>query len=175
MTRTPPAGDNLILIGMPGAGKSTLGRLLAKRLAMTFLDLDQQLEQQHQCPLQTLVNRLGRDGFRAAEEACVLGLQCQRTVIATGGSVVYSPSAMSRLQQLGQILWLDVPLPLLQQRLHNMDQRGLVIAPGQDLAALYRERLPLYQRWADLRFDGPIQSLTAEVARLAQRLTPAPP
>jgi shikimate kinase len=159
----PPA--NLILIGMPGAGKSTIGLLLAKYAHLGFLDTDLLLQAREGRSLQQIVNQEGYLGMRAVEERLILSLDCQHHVIATGGSVVYSEAAMQHLCSLGRIIFLDIPLLKLLPRLTDLDTRGLVHRPGQSLADLYAERLPLYRRYAHLTID--CQGLTPEqVARV---------
>ncbi len=148
MAATP---NNLALIGMPGAGKSTLGVLLAKRTAHSFLDTDLLIQKAEGAPLQEIIENRGVDFFRRVEERIVLGLDGSSSVIATGGSVVYSEAAMEHLGRLGRRIYLDVPLAELERRLGNLDQRGVIRDPGQDLEGLLSERRPLYERWADIR------------------------
>jgi shikimate kinase len=155
---TTPA--NLILIGMPGAGKSTIGVLVAKFANLGFLDTDLLLETREGRSLQQIVDQDGYLSMRAAEARLILSLDCHNHVIATGGSVVYSQPAMEHLQSLGRIIFLDLPLEELLPRLTDLDTRGLVRRPDQSLAELYAERLPLYRRYADLTID--CQSLTQE-------------
>jgi len=145
--------NNVALIGMPGAGKSTLGVLLAKRTARSFLDTDLLIQNAEHASLQEIISRRGVAYFRRAEERVVLGLDCSSCVIATGGSVVYSTAAMEHLGRIGRRIFLDVPLAELDRRLGNLDRRGVIRAPGQDLAGLLAERRPLYERWADIRLD----------------------
>jgi shikimate kinase len=145
--------NNLALIGMPGAGKSTLGVLLAKRTARSFLDTDLLIQKAEDAPLQGIIEKRGVEGFRRVEERIVLGLDCSNSVIATGGSVVYSEVAMEHLGRLGLRIYLDVPLAELDRRLGNLDKRGVIRGPGQDLEGLLAERRPLYKRWADIRID----------------------
>jgi shikimate kinase len=150
MTNIP---NNLGLIGMPGAGKSTLGVLLAKRTARSFLDTDLLIQQAEGAPLQEIIEKRGVAFFRRIEERIVLGLDCSNAVIATGGSVVYSEVAMEHLGRLGTRIYLDVPLAELDRRLGNLDKRGVIRGPGQDLEDLLEERRPLYESWADIRVD----------------------
>jgi len=145
--------NNLALIGMPGAGKSTLGVLLAKRTARSFLDTDLLIQKAEGAPLQEIIEKRGVEFFRSVEERVVLGLDGSSSVIATGGSVVYSQAAMEHLGRLGRRIYLDVPLAELEQRLGNLDQRGVIRGPGQDLEGLLAERRPLYERWADIRVE----------------------
>ncbi|MCH7643413.1 MAG: shikimate kinase [Myxococcales bacterium] len=150
MTNLP---NNLALIGMPGAGKSTLGVLLAKRTARSFLDTDLLIQQAEDAPLQEIIDKRGVESFRRVEERIVLELDCSASVIATGGSVVYSEAAMEHLGRLGRRIYLDVPLAELDRRLGDLDKRGVIRGPGQDLEDLLAERCPLYERWADIRVD----------------------
>jgi len=142
--------DNIILIGMPGAGKSSTGVLLAKRLGYDFIDTDLLIQVEAHCRLQQIIVHYGLAAFKDLEERVVCKLAPQRTVIATGGSVVYSAAAMAHLQQVGHLVFLDLPLSMLQQRIRNMDSRGLVIDPGETFADLYLRRRPLYRQYADL-------------------------
>jgi shikimate kinase len=146
-------GANLALIGMPGAGKSTLGVLVAKRGAHGFVDVDLLIQEAEGAQLREIIARRGADEFRRIEERCVLALECSNYVIATGGSVVYCDRAMAHLQQMARIVYLDAPLELLRERLGDLDLRGVVRSPGQDLDGLYAERRPLYERWADVHVD----------------------
>ncbi|WP_227519933.1 shikimate kinase [Mangrovitalea sediminis] len=145
--------DNLILIGMPGAGKSTIGVLLAKRLGLGFVDTDVLIQTREGRTLQDIVNSDGPAALRQIEEQVLADLKVTRTVIATGGSAVYSAKAMSALAESGIIVNLHVPLPVLEQRISNHDTRGLVRQPGQSIADLYQERVPLYARYADISIE----------------------
>lgn len=147
---------NMVLIGMPGVGKSTLGVLAAKELAAPFVDTDLLIQAAHGKRLEEIIRERGLEGFRSVEEAVVCALSCTGTVIATGGSVVYSARAMEHLKRGGLILWLDLSCPLLERRLGDLDARGVVRASGQTLQGLYHERKPLYARHAHARLllDG---------------------
>jgi shikimate kinase len=147
------ASSNLILIGMPGAGKSTVGRLLAERLQRPFLDTDALIEASHGLRLPELIAQRGLGGFRQAEEAVLVGLSAQEAVIATGGSVVYSEVGMATLRRLGVVVFLHCPLAVLAARVGDPAARGMVIEPDQSFEALYRQRLPLYRRYADVEID----------------------
>ena len=149
----PEARNNVALIGMPMAGKSTLGVLLAKRSARDFLDTDLRIQEAAGASLREIIEKRGAAVFRRMEEDCVLGLECANCVIATGGSVVYSEVAMQHLGRIAVCVYLDVPLRDLGLRLGDLDQRGVVRAAGQDLEALFAERRPLYERFADVRVD----------------------
>ncbi len=148
--RTPPESGNIVLIGMPGAGKSTLGVLLAKATARDFVDTDVVLQARAGCHLQQLLEEHGPAGFRAIEAEAVLSLTCRNSAVATGGSVVYGTRAMRHLRQHGRIVHLDAGTDVLGKRLANLPTRGVVRDPGQSLQALFDERYPLYTRWADV-------------------------
>ena len=145
------SGDaNIVLIGMPGVGKSTVGVLLAKALSRSFLDTDVYIQAREGRRLQDILDAEGTVAFRAIEEGHMLSLRRRGHVIATGGSVVYSEAAMRHLKASGIAVYLDLPIGLLERRLTNLDSRGVVMERGQSLAALFRERLPLYARHADI-------------------------
>ena len=162
--------DNITLIGMPGAGKSTVGVLLAKTLGYGFIDTDLVLQQQKGEVLQTLVDRLGQEGFYACEEAAICTLNCHQTVIAPGGSAVCEPRAMARLKELGPVVYLEVPAEELERRIGNIRTRGIVMAPGQTLADLLAQRAPLYQRYADITVPVSGQTLEESVAAVLRAL-----
>jgi shikimate kinase len=145
--------DNVVLIGMPGVGKSTIGVLLAKAVSMLFVDVDVVIQSEQGRRLQDIIDAEGMEAFVAVEERHVLSLTCENTVIATGGSVVYSPAAMAHLQAMGIVVLLDLPLELLEQRAINIATRGIVRKPGQSLAHLYEERRALYAKYADTFVD----------------------
>jgi len=156
---------NIILIGMPGAGKSTVGVLLAKRLGYHFVDTDLVLQAEQQARLQEIIARVGLERFKELEADVMCNLSTTRSVVATGGSVVYSARAMARLKQLGQLVFIDIPLAELQTRVNDMDTRGLVIGPGESYEQLYRERQPLYERYAEVTIHG--GGLTVEAVAAA--------
>lgn len=144
---------NIVLIGMPGVGKSTIGVLLAKALSRSFVDTDVYLQAREKRRLQDIIDTDGLARFREIEESYLLSLTCRGHVVATGGSVVYSERAMAHLRQAGCIVYLSLPLESLLARVTNLDSRGVVMAPGQSFAQLFDERRPLYERYADLTVD----------------------
>ncbi|BFM20603.1 shikimate kinase [Gilvimarinus japonicus] len=146
-------GESIILIGMPGVGKSTVGVLLAKELAREFVDTDLLIQTHAGKTLQDIVYDADYQHLRELEEATVLSLVCDRHVVATGGSVVYSEPAMGLLKSLGQVVFLDVDLAEVQRRVDNLSTRGIASPDGHGLADIYAERLPLYQRHADITID----------------------
>ena len=142
--------NNIILIGMPSCGKSTLGRLLSKELGYAFLDTDDVIIRRNGCPLRDILDREGLDGFKQREEEAICSVEVQNTVIATGGSVVYSPTGMAHLKALGRTVYLQLSFPELERRLGDLHERGVAIAPGSTLLDLYHERVPLYEQYADI-------------------------
>jgi shikimate kinase len=144
---------NIVLIGLPGAGKSTVGVLLAKTLGRKFIDTDLLIQEETGRLLQAIIDAEGPDAFMAVEERTVLALHRHRAVIATGGSVVYSQKAMDHLKAHGVVVYLAITREEMLKRLKNITTRGIVLHPGQDLSSLYDERVPLYERWADITVD----------------------
>lgn len=160
------ARPNLTLIGMPGAGKSTLGVLLAKATARDFVDTDVVLQARAGRTLQEILDCDGAAAFRSQEETALLSLHCDNTVVATGGSAVYSAAAMHHLRRSGATIYIELPLADLQQRLANLPTRGVVGLSGDGLAALLAERDPLYRRHADLIVQTHGLGHEAAVARI---------
>ncbi len=144
---------NIVLIGMAGAGKSTVGPLLAERLKYRFVDTDDLIVDARSTSLQQLLDSLGLDRFRALEEQTLLALNVKAHVIATGGSAVYCRAGMEHLHDMGLIVWLDVSLSVLEARVGNLSSRGLVNPGGGSFAELYQQRFELYRQYADLRID----------------------
>lgn len=161
--------SNLVLIGMPGAGKSTVGVILAKRLGYAFLDVDVALQARAGRRLQQIIDSDGLAAFRRLEEETLLALAVERTVIATGGSAVYSAAGMAALRRRGRLVFLDVPLAALEERIVDMDRRGLVIDPGESFAQLHARRLPLYRQWAELTIGCAGKSVETVAAEIAAR------
>ncbi len=141
---------HISLIGMPGVGKSTVGVLLAKAISWSFLDTDVCIQVTEERRLPDMIQTEGIEAFVRMEQRYVLSLDRRRHVIATGGSVVYGPAAMQHLKSLGAIVHLDLPLNLLENRLQNLNGRGLAMAPGQTLHGIYQQRHSLYREYADL-------------------------
>jgi shikimate kinase len=144
---------NIVLIGMPAVGKSTIGVLLAKRLKYSFLDTDITIQSRENKTLQEIIRAHGDDGFCDLEERYILSVNVSSHVIAPGGSVVYRAKAMAHLGSNGRIIHLHLALKHLKKRLDDVDARGVVIAPGQKLEDLYAERNPLYLKYADVTVD----------------------
>lgn len=162
---------NVVLVGMPGAGKSTVGVLLAKVMGRSFIDTDVCIQVNEGRRLQEIIDHDGVAAFRALEERYVLATDCRRHVIATGGSVVYSDQAMRHLKQHGVVVYLDLPMARIRARLKNLKARGVVMMPGQSLDGLYLERAPLYHHYADvvvpcegLSHEGVVERILAAIA-----------
>ena len=162
---------NIVLIGMPGCGKSTVGVLLAKALQMDFVDTDIVLQQQQGKKLQEIIDQVGNDAFLKLEEDCVCGLECDQTVVATGGSVVYGKEAMRRLHENGLVVYIRLPYEEIEHRLSNLATRGVTLKKGQTLRNLYDERIPLYEAEADYIFEPEEGDVQETVLDLAQRLS----
>ncbi|WP_319762311.1 homoserine kinase [Maridesulfovibrio sp.] len=144
---------SVILIGMAGAGKSTLAPLLAEKLGWEHMDTDSVIEGYYGSPLQSIVDHLGVEEFRKSEEYIVSGIGVFRMVVSTGGSVVYGPKAMERLKLLGPVIYLRISSETCLNRVGQGEDRGLAIIPGQSLDELYKERIPLYEQYADFIVD----------------------
>ncbi len=161
---------NIILIGMPGAGKSTVGVLLAKRLGYNFVDTDLILQSEQQCRLQEIIAKVGLEEFKQLEADVMCNLATTHSVVATGGSAVYSARAMAHLQKLGQLVFIDIPLAELQTRVVDMDTRGLVIGPGESYEKLYQERQPLYEQYAEVTIAGAGLTVDAVAAAIEEQV-----
>lgn len=145
--------DNIILIGMPGAGKSTIGVILAKTLGMDFLDSDLAICKETEKTLQEILDAEGQQTFLEIEKQVILSLSPTKTVVATGGSVPLKKEAMEHLKKTGTVIYLKVPLQELEQRLSNIKTRGIAFGPGENLETLYNYRIPIYESWADLTIE----------------------
>ncbi len=162
--------DNIILIGMSGAGKSTLGVLLAKALGKNFFDTDILIQQSEGRLLQQIIDADGIAYFMQAEERIVSDVNIHGCVIATGGSVVYSETAMQHLKKNGTVVYLHVDYEELIGRLSNITTRGIVFKGHGDLRSIYDERLPLYERYADLTVSCTGKDIETCVAEIAEAL-----
>ena len=142
--------SSIVLIGMPGAGKSTIGVMLAKLTCRSFADTDVLIQLSQGRPLQDIVDREGHLALRAIEEQIILQFDCRNCVIATGGSAVYSPAAMAHLKEHGVLVFLHADLSVLESRVHDLGTRGLAKRPDQSFGELFKERMPLYEKYADV-------------------------
>lgn len=164
------ARDNIVLIGMPGVGKSTVGVILAKVLGYAFLDADLVIQEQEGKLLREIIEEVGTNGFIEVENRVNAGLACSKTIIATGGSVIYGKEAMEHLKEIGTIVYLEVSFPTLEKRLSDIKGRGVVLKEGQTLYDLYEERTPLYEKYADVRVLEEGLNVEETVEQLAMKL-----
>lgn len=164
--------DNIILIGMPGAGKSTLGIVLAKIMNYSFVDADLVIQQQCDKTLQKLIDACGPDGFIEVENEILRDMEADHTVIATGGSAVYSDEAMRHLASIGRVVYLKISYDQLIHRLSDLQERGVVLKGGigMSLRELYDERKPLYEQYAEVTVDVDDLSITAAARKVADAL-----
>ena len=163
--------DNVILIGMSGAGKSTLGVLISKAIGKNFFDTDILIQQREGKLLQQIIDLDGLNRFMRAEERAILSLNIHGCVIATGGSVVYSERAMKHLKKRGTVVYLKVDFNELEGRLSNIKNRGIVFKGANDLRSVYEERLPLYEKYADITVDCTGCGVEDSVEAITQMLT----
>ena len=144
---------NIVLIGMPGAGKSTIGVILAKMMGKDFIDADLVIQKEEGKLLREIIAEVGTDGFIEVENRVNAGLMVEHSIIATGGSVVYGKEAMEHLKSIGTVVYLQLPFEELNRRLSDIKGRGVVLKDGQTLKDLYEERVPLYEKYADITID----------------------
>ena len=162
--------NNIILIGMPGVGKSTLGVVLAKVLGFQFIDADLLIQEQERKKLHQIIKEVGINGFMEIENQVNASIEAERSVIATGGSVVYCRQAMSHLKEIGTVVYLKVSLSTLEKRLGNLNRRGVILKKGQTLKDLYEERVPLYEKYADVVVDEKGRDLEECLQLLLEKL-----
>ncbi len=161
---------NIVLIGMPGCGKSTVGVLLAKAVGMDFVDTDVVFQAKEGRKLQRIIEEIGIDAFLSREQKAILEFSCDRTVVATGGSVVYGRQAMEHLHENGVVVYIRLPYPVIERRLSNLATRGVTLRAGQTLKDLYEERIPLYEAEADIVFDADGLEIEETVSGIAAKL-----
>lgn len=162
--------NNIILIGMPGAGKSTIGVVLAKKLGYTFIDSDLVIQEKEHMLLHEIISQKGLDGFNEIENKINAQLDVSHSIIATGGSVVYGKEAMQHLSSIGTVVYLRLPFNDLVKRLGDLEERGVSMRPEQTLLDLYRERTPLYEKYADITINCSHTSIREIVGLIAKKL-----
>lgn len=162
--------DNIVLIGMPGVGKSTVGVILAKMIGYQFIDADLLIQKQEGKLLHEIIAEKGTDGFIEIEERVNASIEASYTIIATGGSVVYGKKAMEHLSRIGTVVYLKVPYDTLEKRLEDIKGRGVVLKEGQTLRTLYDERTPLYEKYADIEISEDDLNVEQTVEKLLERL-----
>lgn len=161
-------GENIVLIGMPGVGKSTVGVVLAKKLGNGFVDSDLVIQDRYGKLLHELIEENGVEGFWEIENAVNASLAPRRSVIATGGSVIYGREAMEHLRQIGRVVYLHLPCGEVAERLGDLNARGVTLHPGQTLKELYQERTPLYEKYAHVTVECSGKQLRDVAAEVAQ-------
>ena len=166
--------DNIVLIGMPGSGKSTAGVLLAKAIGYGFLDTDLLIQNERRALLCDILAEEGAEGFIAIEESVCARLWAEHCVVATGGSAVYGEKAMRHFREMGTVVYLRLGLAEIEHRLHNIVLRGVVMrTPGESVAELYAERVPLYEKYAHVTVDCAGLTLEETVAAIVRALPEA--
>lgn len=162
--------DNVILIGMPGAGKSTIGVVLAKSLGYKFVDSDIVIQETQGKLLHQIITESGDEGFREVENRVNASMDINRTVLATGGSAVYGKEAMEHFKKVGKIVYLKQSYEEIESRLGDLSKRGVTIKEGQTLKDLYDERVPLYEKYADIEIECANKQLKDIVKEIKARL-----
>ena len=162
--------DNIILVGMPTSGKSTVGVIVAKILGYNFVDADIVIQKKDGRRLSEIIEQEGVEGFIDIENKINSGIEVEKTVIATGGSVIYGAEAMEHYKKIGRVVYLKVGMEVLTKRLKNVKQRGVVMRPGQSLISLYNERSVLYEKYADITIDEKDNTMEEVVADLIAAL-----
>lgn len=161
---------NIILIGMPACGKSSVGVILAKTAAMSFVDTDLLLQKKEGRKLQYIIDNQGMDEFLKIEERILSSVNAENAVISTGGSAVYSERAMAHLKSVGTVVYLKLSLSEIDRRLKNIKTRGIAMGPGETLADLYDYRVPLYERYADITIDAEGLTIEETIAEILKRV-----
>ena len=162
--------ENIVLIGMPASGKSTAGVILAKMLGMDFVDTDLVIQQREKALLRDLIEEYGVEGFMEREEKAVLSVSPVNTVIATGGSVVYSEKAMRHLSSIGTVVYLKVTEDELLRRLHDIRERGVVLKDGETFKEMFDRRSILYERYADITIEEGSAGIEATLSEMLKEL-----
>ncbi len=163
--------NNIILIGMPGVGKSTAGVILAKILGYGFIDSDLCIQEKEKCLLRDIIEEKGVDGFIKVENDVLKELNAEKAVIATGGSAVYGEEAMAHLKSIGTVVYLELPYSRIKKRLSNIKGRGVVVRDGQTLKDLFEERRVLYERYADVTIHEAGMSVEETVAEIRKYIS----
>ena len=162
--------DNIILIGMPGSGKSTVGVVLAKALGLGFVDVDLLIQEREGALLQELIDSRGVERFLDLERDAICALDCRGTVAAPGGSCVCREESIAHMRRLGTVVYLQLSLAEVEGRIHNQASRGIALSPGQTLADVYRYRVPLYEKCAHITVPTGGQSLAGTVESVKRAL-----
>ena len=162
--------NNITLIGMPGAGKSTVGVVLAKVMGYRVVDSDLVIQEKTGKLLSEIIEEKGTEGFLEVEDRINAGLICEKSVIATGGSVVYCKNAMEHLKEISTVIYLKLPYERVEKRLGNLKDRGVALKEGQTLKNLYEERCPLYEKYADVVVEADTTSVEGCMRRIVESI-----
>ena len=162
--------NNIILIGMPGVGKSTIGVVLAKVLGYEFVDSDLIIQKREGKRLFEIMEERGMDGFISIENEVNASLDYDNTIIATGGSAIYGEKAMKHLREIGTVVYLKVSYNTIKKRLRNLQERGVVLKKGQTLKDLYTERSPLYEKYADITIHVDHLSIPKTIDKMIEKM-----
>lgn len=160
--------DNIVLIGMPGVGKSTVGVVLAKVMGYQFVDADLVIQEKEKKLLCEIIEEVGAEGFIEVENRINSRIEAQHAIIATGGSVVYGAEAMAHLKEIGTVVYLKLPYEELNQRLKDIKGRGVVLKDGQTLRDLYEERVPLYEKYADITVNEYLLNVEQTIEKIME-------
>ncbi len=159
--------NNIILIGMPGAGKSTVGVVLAKNMGYKFIDSDIVIQEKYGMLLHQIIEKYGTNGFNDIENKVNSELTADNSIIATGGSVVYGKEAMEHLKSIGTVVYLKLPYTSIKRRLGDLNKRGVSLEKGETLKTLYEKRIPLYEKYADITIDCNKKSIRSIVHEIS--------
>lgn len=165
---------NITLIGMPASGKSSVGVVLAKRLGKKFVDTDIVIQEKYGKLLKELIEEHGDEGFREIEEEVNAGLDLDNSIISPGGSVVYGEKAMRHLKEISVVIYLELSYTAIKSRLGDLRERGITLKEGQSLKDLYLERVPLYEKYADITVNEMKKSLAKTIDEICERLGEKP-
>ncbi|GMO02246.1 hypothetical protein LSA36186_04950 [Lachnoanaerobaculum sp. JCM 36186] len=165
---------NITLIGMPASGKSSVGVVLAKRLGKKFVDTDIVIQEKYGKLLKELIEEHGDEGFREIEDEVNAGLDLDNSIISPGGSVVYGEKAMQHLKEISVIIYLELSYTAIKSRLGDLRERGITLKEGQSLKDLYLERVPLYEKYADITVNEMKKSLAKTIDEICERLGEKP-
>lgn len=160
--------DNIILIGMPASGKSTVGVVLAKRLGYEFIDTDLLIQKQEKALLREIIDEKGEDGFLVIEDQVNADLEAEQSVIAPGGSVVYCENAMKHYKEIGTVVYLQTAYQTIKERIGDPKKRGVVLREGQTLKDLYEERRVLFEKYADITISEDGLTLSETIGKVVE-------
>lgn len=162
--------NNIILIGMPGAGKSTVGVVLAKKMGYCFVDSDLVIQEKTKKLLHEIIREEGLQGFLEVENQINASLEVDNAVVATGGSVIYGSEAMEHLKEIGTVVYLRLSYRTIERRLGDLHERGVALKKGQTLESLYQERIPYYEKYADITINCERKSIRRIMEEIAEKM-----